>query len=132
MNFRQRRKALKKANFLDLTPLRVLGHELQDNGKVDILMPRFRNRTLAAMFQPAGKERFIRIRLDRFGSAAWLLLDGKHSVAAIADTLNSSFPEELQPPGETPTRLTQFLARLFRERYITFVEIESGAAPGSQ
>ncbi|MCX6266128.1 MAG: PqqD family peptide modification chaperone [Bacteroidetes bacterium] len=124
MNFLQRRRILKKANFLDLTPVRVLGHELRDDGGINLLMPRFKNRVNAALFQPNSKGRYIFIKLDRFGGHTWMLIDGQNHVAKICAQLKEQFPEELQPVEEAEVRVTNFLSLLYRERYITFREIE--------
>ena len=68
MNYFQRRKILKQANFLDIHPVRLLEHELREDGGINMLMPRFKNRINAALFQPGSKEKIIRIKLDPFGS----------------------------------------------------------------
>ncbi|MDP1622086.1 MAG: PqqD family peptide modification chaperone [Bacteroidales bacterium] len=124
MNFFRRRQIFKKSNFLDLTPIRVLGHELRDDGGVTLLMPRFNNRINAALFQPNSKEKFIFIKLDRFGGHTWLLIDGYSNVAQICLKLKEQFPDELQPVEELEERVTKFLSMLYQQRYITFSEIQ--------
>ena len=124
MNFFKRRRVLSKANFLDLTPLRVLGHTTREDGGITLLMPRFKNRINAALFQPNSKGKFISIKLDRFGGHTWLLIDGQCTVAKICSNLIEQFPEELQPVEETEERVTNFLSLLYQERYITFHEIQ--------
>jgi hypothetical protein len=123
MNFFKRRKILKKANFLDLTPVRMIGEEPLDEKRISLLMPRFKNRYTSAMFQPRSKDHFIRIKLDEFGSMTWLLIDGRTRVGEIADQLNEAHPDKLQPADETPRRVTDFLAMLYQQRYISFLEI---------
>jgi hypothetical protein len=124
MNYFKRRQILKKSNFLDLTPVRVLGHEFRDDGGITLLMPRFKNKVNSTLFQPASKEKFIFIKLDRFGGHTWLLIDGLANVAQICSKLKEQFPEELQPLEEAEARVTGFLSRLYQERYITFREIQ--------
>jgi hypothetical protein len=125
MNFFQRRRIFRKANFLDLRPVRVLSHELRDDGGITLLMPRFKNRVNSALFQPNSKEKVIYIKLDRFGSHTWLLIDGFSKVSEICYRLNEQFPDELQPVDETEVRVTKFLSMLYQQRYITFREIET-------
>lgn len=132
MNFFRRRKVLKKANFLDLRPVRVLGHELRDDGGITLLMPRFKNRVNSALFQPSTKGKFINIRLDRFGGNTWLFIDGYSTVAQICDRLNEHFPGELQPPEETESRVTRFISLLYQQRYITFREIQDETEQGAK
>ena len=124
MNFFKRRRIFKKANFLDFRPVRVLGHEPREDGGINLLMPRFKNRINSALFQPNSKGHYILIKLDRFGGHTWLLIDGHSTVADICSRLKEQFPEELQPVEETEVRVTNFLSLLYQERYITFREIQ--------
>jgi hypothetical protein len=126
MNFLERRRFLKKANFLDLTPVRKLESEPREEGLVTLLMPRFKNVYLSRMFQPQRKEKFIRIKLDLQGSAVWLHIDGKSSVGSICQRVLEQNPSLYSPASETETRVTRFLSQLYLQRYITFREIEQG------
>ncbi len=123
MNFFQRRKILKKANYLDLTPLRQMDFEIREDKKVDILMPRFKHPVLKRALQPHWKQEFIRIHLDEIGSAIWLQIDGTIQVNEICSQLEATKKEKLNPPAETVKRVTQFLSLLYQQRYITFREI---------
>jgi hypothetical protein len=123
MNFFQRRKILKKVNYLDMTPVRTMNFDLKDDGRIDILLPRFENRLLKDALRNSSKGEFIHIHLDEIGSAIWILIDGHKKVNEISDHLNELMPEKLQPAGETVDRVTQFLSRLYQERYISFREI---------
>ncbi|MGA2824383.1 MAG: PqqD family protein [Bacteroidales bacterium] len=123
MNFFQRRKILKKVNYLDLTPLRQMEFETREDGKVDILMPRFRHPILKRALQPHWKQEFIRIHLDEMGSAIWHQVDGIINVNEICIRVQAAYPEKLNPPEETEKRVTQFLSLLYQQRYITFLEI---------
>jgi hypothetical protein len=123
LNFFQRRKILKKANYLDLTPLRQLGFEELGNGRVDILMPRFKNPAMKRALQPRRKQEYIRIHLDATGSAIWMEIDGNINVLEIINRVQAAHPDKLDPPGETAKRVTDFLSLLYQERYITFREI---------
>jgi hypothetical protein len=126
MNYFKRRKILRKANFLELTPVRLIPHELREDGNVTLQMPRFRNRITASLFQPGSKSRFIGIKLDTFGSPVWLSIDGKTSVAAICHLLTTHSPEKFPEHDETMQRVTRFMTRLYQERYISFNEILEG------
>jgi hypothetical protein len=124
MNLLQRRKILKKANFLDLHPVKVIGEEPAEKpNRVNLLMPRFSNRYTSAMFQPRHKDMFIRIRLDDFGSFVWNSIDGINTAGEIARKLDTSGPEGFLPGEETHERVTSFLSMLYQQRYITFREI---------
>jgi hypothetical protein len=124
MNYFKRRKILKRINFLDLRPVRILSHQLRDDGGVTLLLPRFKNKFGIHLFQSRSKEPYIRIKLDRFGSQAWTLIDGSAPVSEICSKLTTLFPGEFVLEDETETRVTNFLSRLYQERYITFREIQ--------
>jgi hypothetical protein len=123
MNIFQRRKILKKANYLDLTPVRIFEHELREENKVNILLPRFRNEIARRMLKPPKKSNYIPIKLDEVGSAIWLMIDGQIRVIEICEKMKALFPDKMQPPEETEKRVTQFLSLLYQQRYISFREI---------
>lgn len=123
LSFFQRRKILKKVNYLDLTPLRRMEFDVLSDGKVDILMPRFRHPALKRILQPNWKQEVIRIHLDEIGSAIWLYIDGSLKVNEVCSRLQAAYPEKLQPQDETEKRVTQFLSLLYQEKYISFKEI---------
>jgi hypothetical protein len=123
LNFFQRRRILKKANYLDLTPLRQMEFETLENGKVDVLLPRFKHPVWKRALQPRWKQEFIRIHLDEMGTAIWNEIDGKIKVHELCIRLQASHPEKLHPPEETEKRVTDFLSMLYMQRYITFREI---------
>lgn len=124
MNFFRRRRVFRSVDPLDLHPVRLVGHEAGEEERISLLMPRFEGRFGRRFLQPAGRDPFIRIRLDRFGTQTWLLIDGELTVGQIADQLNSLHPGELQPPEETPQRLSKFLSFLYAQRYVTFRELQ--------
>ena len=123
LKFFERQKILKGMNSLDLTPVRQLEFGLNENGTVDILLPRFRHAVLKRALQPRRKEEFIRIHLDSLGSAIWLEIDGNASVHQLCRRLLDLHPEKLNPPEETEERVSKFISLLYQERYITFREI---------
>lgn len=124
LNFLERRRILKKTNFLDLTPVRTLEHESRENGTVDLLMPRFRNKYWSRMFQPKSKSEFIRIKLDQSGSLTWLMIDGNTTVTGICEKLEAKHTGQFNQTEETLQRVTKFLSMLYQQRYITFREIQ--------
>lgn len=56
----------------------------------------------------------VEIRLDRLGSAAWRLMDGRRNLAAIRVELEQIFPTEAQ----LPVRLGKFVGLLASKRMI--------------
>ena len=131
LNFFERRKVLKQINSLDLPPVRQMEFEINETGKVDILMPRFKHPVLKRALQPRKKQEYIRIHLDDPGSAIWLQIDGKMNVHELCAQLQAIYPEKLNPPEETEDRVVKFLALLYQERYLTFLEITKEKNPAS-
>ncbi len=124
MNFFQRRKFLKKANALDLVPLRLLGHAAGEGAKVSVLLPRFRGMPFGSFLQSRTNRKHIPVRLDEFGSATWLLIDGKSTVGEIGAKLREQFPQLDEAPDASAERVAKFMFLLYDQRYITFRELQ--------
>jgi hypothetical protein len=116
LNFFRRRKILKNLNFLEATPVKVCDHQVDEAGKVTVIVPKFRNKQFNDWFLGKRPKNF-RIRLDETGSKVWLLIDGEKNVGRICDEL------EKQNLEETVDRVTKFLTQLYEQRYITFREL---------
>ncbi len=121
MNFFQRRNILKKANYLELTPVKTVTEEIDDLKNVTLLIPKVTSRLGKKYFEPMLKSKNIKLKLDELGSAAWLAIDGNKKVSNIASELFQSFGEKIKPVEE---RLTKYLTVLYEQRLITFQEIK--------
>ncbi len=121
MNFFQRRAKLKNANYLEVTPLRILKEEVDENKLVTVLIPKVTNRFAKKYFEPMLKTPVIKLKLDEIGSASWLAIDGKKNVGEIAAELAQKFGDKIDPVEE---RLTKYLTTLYEQRFITFQEIK--------
>jgi hypothetical protein len=121
MNFFQRRAKLKNANYLEVTPVRVLKEEVDESNLVTVLIPKVTNRFAKKYFEPMLKSPLIKLKLDEIGSASWLAIDGKKKVAEIAAELVQKFGDKIEPVEE---RLTKYLTTLYEQRFITFQEIK--------
>ena len=121
MNKKYKEK-IENLNFLELTPVLEIGFELDGNGLVNILIPRFSNKLLASIFMPRLKAPYIKMSLDEFGSVAWQNIDGKSNVDGIAKHLLDKFGEKIDPVEE---RLTKFLSQLYNYKFITFIELKN-------
>lgn len=123
MKFLERRKILKKTNSLELIPVRVLEHQLNEQDKVDVLVPRFKNDYFKRAMQTKKREEHIYIHLDETGSLIWLMIDGERNAEELVQKMLAEHPEKLQPPEEAEKRVSQFLSLLYQERYISFRQI---------
>jgi len=118
MNFFHRRKILKRLNFLEATPVRVCMHEESEEGKVSIVVPKFRNPKFNEWFLGRRRSKNFLVKLDNNGSEVWLLIDGKRNVGEICEDLQKKSMEE------AVERVTKFLTLLYEQRYITFRELQ--------
>ncbi|MDR3626740.1 MAG: PqqD family protein [Ignavibacteriaceae bacterium] len=122
LSFRERRKILKNVNYLEITPFRIHSEEVDENGLVTVLIPKFKRKFAIDALTRLGKPLVIRIKLDEFGSETWLQLNGKQNVSAISKNLIQKFGEKIQPVEE---RLTRFLTNLYLQGFISFNEIKA-------
>jgi len=102
-------------------PIRNYGESVDDNEMVTVLIPKFNNRFAARFVLPYMQYKFFKIKLDEFGSATWLLIDGKRNVGEIGTELIKKFGEKIQPVEE---RLTRYFTGIYEQRLITFLEIQ--------
>jgi len=119
LRFSERRKVFKSTSLLELTPISKVGHEINTEGLVTILFPKFKSARLNS-FIFARKSPFIRLNLDEIGSESWLLIDGKRNVDEIAQKLTEKFGDKVHPASE---RLGKFLSQLYNNKYISFTEL---------
>lgn len=116
----QKRRILKHSNYLNLTPVRKYQHEINSDGNVVILMPRFTGAFSRRFLQPRLKNPFIKIELDSIGSGVWLLADGKSNVKSICHTAKNQFGDTIHPVHD---RVTKFYSQLYLQKLISFIEI---------
>lgn len=119
MNFFKRRRVLKKLNTLEATPITCCKHVIDDNGNVLVIVPKFKSEFIIQVFLQRRPKDF-RVKLDKFGTATWLMIDGKKNVGEIGKALEDQFGEGIKPADE---RLAKFISLLYEQRYITFKEL---------
>ena len=121
LNFLERRKILKGRNALELTPVRNYSYETDQQSQVTIIIPKFQNKFIVKYFVPMMKSPNIKLDLDKYGSFAWLQMDGKTSVGTIAKKMIENFGDGFQ---EVENRISKFITQLYEQRLITFEEIK--------
>ena len=95
-------------NLLDLTPARTR-EWVEQEGRVVVLMPKFRHRWVAPWLQPMLRRPHVRVKLDDLGSAVWKLCDGTTTVARMAEVIQSQFGAAAEPVLD---RIGAFLRKL--------------------
>ena len=113
-----RRRKDRPRNIADHVPCVCLEHEVEEDGCVKLLVPRFRVPWMQWL-QKRLKKPHIKVKLDEIGSAAWLLIDSRRTVAQIGEALENRLGEKVQPVNE---RLGMFVGILRRNKFIILRE----------
>ena len=112
-------------NLLDMTPLREVEWEVDENGVVTLVRRRPRVRGPRSM---GGWVSFMlappRIRLDEVGSFAWLRMNGNVDVGELAALVLEEFGDRVEPVNH---RLGHLVRLLNRERFVSYVEPKATA-----
>ena len=120
LSFKERKKILKSVNTLDLTPIKIYTEEKDENNIVTVIIPKFKNRFAVKYISPKLKSDHFKIKLDKFGSAVWQMMNGKTKVDQIIKHLEQTFSDEITHAEE---RTTKFMFQLYSQGFITFKEI---------
>jgi hypothetical protein len=113
---------LKGKNLLDLVPKKLVESEKREDGKsgeLDLLLPRFNNPFFLKYFVPKRKSPYIKIKLDKLGTAFWELCDGNSTVYEIGIKLKETFGDTIEPTYE---RLRVFIQQLIKRDCLTLEE----------
>jgi hypothetical protein len=102
-------------NYLELIPIRNKESK-SENGKVVILIPKFKNAFLKSLIPKKKSENFS-VNLDELGSDVWNLIDGVNNVEYIINCLSEKLGEKIHPAQE---RITKFLSQLYASKFILF------------
>jgi len=120
LSFKERKKILKSANTLDLTPLKIYLEQKNDDGLITVIIPKFKNKIAVKLFSPRLKSDHFKIKLDKFGSAVWENINGKTKVEKIIKEVKKKFGDELEQEEE---RITKFIFQLYSQGFISFKEL---------
>lgn len=103
-------------NLLDCTPRHAITWEPGGDGRVVLLVPRFRTGPLARWLQPRLSRPVMRVRLDERGSWVWQRCDGTSTVGAIAGAMAAAYEEGADAATD---RVARFVQTLVRDRFVT-------------
>ena len=118
-DFFRRRKILKSTNSLELIPIKILDHEITQQGRIKLLVPRFKNKILSNIFTGNRKSEYFKISLDEKGSKSWLLIDNVKCISDIAKELLT----DGQSIDDLENSLITFFVKLYNEGFITFKQL---------
>ena len=106
-----KKQGIPEVNLWELTPLRNAKWETTEEGKVVVLVPKFKNPFLVKLVLPYLAKPFFRIKLDDIGSLIWKQCDGATSLSTIAESLKEKFGDAVEPVDD---RINKFLNHLER------------------
>ncbi len=111
-----KKKETEALNLLELVPKRTRNFDVDENGSVTVMMPRFEHDWMMRRFVPRWKNPYVHTRLDDVGSFVWLQCDGETPVETIAERMREHFGEAVEPVHD---RLKVFLQQLTRRTWLT-------------
>jgi hypothetical protein len=117
-------KTKNNVNFLDLVPGQKCKWDKSEDGKIFLLVPRFKNRWLKKFALNMGKSEFVRLYLDNNGARVWELIDGKKTVGTICDLLQGQPGEKLEHAEQ---RVCFFMGMLKKNDFIALQEGLTGS-----
>lgn len=120
LSFIEQKRILRTRNSSDLTPVKLHSEEVDKENLVTVIKPKFKNTLAVKYILPKLKNKFFKIKLDKFGSFIWLNLDGSNTIKDIINKSTHEFGEEIQPADE---RINKFLLQLFENKLISFSEV---------
>jgi hypothetical protein len=112
-------------NLLELKPRRNVRWEIEEDGCVVLLVPRFRSPLLRAWLLPLLAGPDFRVKLDAMGTAFWEQCDGSTPVLKIAQEMSLRAGSDVE---DMIGRLSRFLARLEREDLVVLSMQEADRA----
>ena len=107
-------------NYLNMVPLRNVKEFAESEGKIILLVPKFKNEKFGRWFIPRRKSTHFRIHLDDLGSMVWNEIDSNKSVDEICQSMKYQFAQKNKQVDQLEERVTQFLTKLYKNRFITF------------
>lgn len=114
----------KQVNYLSLIPIRAVKEFTETDGRITLLIPKFKRPFFQKFFIPKRNSPHFRIHLDEMGSQVWKQMDGKQNVELICSKLSESLNSELSPNDQLEYRVTKFLTELYKSRFIIFEEMK--------
>ncbi len=105
-------------NFLDYIPVRNIDWKQDEEGKVYLIKEKTKNKILKKLIGWFNRSQFFYIHYDDLGTAAWLAIDGRRTVAQISQIMKEKFGEDLE---QSDQRVSHFMGISKRNDFIDFL-----------
>jgi hypothetical protein len=96
-------------NLYELVPVQRRTFDENDDGTVDVLLPRYGEGRVGRLMKRVLSREPVRVHLDDVGTSVWHLCDGERSVQEIAESLHEKFGSRIEPVYD---RLEMFLEQM--------------------
>ena len=106
-------------NFLDYIPVKNIDWKQDEEGTVYLIKERTKNKLLKKLIDWFKRDQYFYIHLDHLGTAAWLAIDGKRTVARISQLMKERFGEDLE---QAEQRVSHFMGMMKRNDFIELLE----------
>jgi hypothetical protein len=103
-----------------MIPVRNVGEFSQEGGRITLFIPRFRSQWMRKWLVPAKRSKHFRVHLDELGSKVWLMIDGERDTGEICNLMCHVLPGQEVSDDSNALRVTEFLRRLYKNRFIVF------------
>jgi hypothetical protein len=111
-------KPKQQINFLDLIPIHKITEFTETEGRITLLLPKFKRKWMIKWLIPTKRSKHFRIHLDDMGSGVWKLIDGSRNTSVICQLLSDANTNESHEHLEL--RVTKFLGELYKNKFISF------------
>jgi hypothetical protein len=110
----------KPQNYLTMIPVRNVQVFDDIEGKITLLIPKFKPVWLRKWLIPKHKSPHFRIHLDETGSHVWRLINGKQTIEKICLEMSQVLQREERPVDQIEVRITTFMTDLYKKKFIFF------------
>jgi hypothetical protein len=113
----------KPHNYLDMVPVRNVQEYTEEEGKITLLIPKFKSEWMRKWLISRNRSKHIHARLDTLGSKVWRNIDGVNDVSTICQNVSEQIKSENKTEEQLDERIATFLTQLYKHRLIIFREI---------
>jgi len=116
MMFFKKKQPEKLSTFI---PIRKVKEFNESEGKITLLIPKFKSEGIRKWLVPKHKSAHIKIHLDETGSNVWRLIDDHTTVEGISNQLRSLLESQEKPSELLEERVTKYLTQLYKARLLS-------------
>lgn len=107
-------------NLLTIVPQRNVDWKETEDGKIDLIKPKFSNVFIKHLIGRWMTEPHYTVHLDEIGSFVWQKIDGQRTVEMIGQEMQQNFGERIEPVFD---RLAQYIHSLHSGKFILLKNI---------